>query len=57
MYIQFGCVSEHSEGPRRRIGRKLAVLCYSGILYPWKFAGKLGAVLSIRQLFSLWRWR
>ena len=53
MYIQFGCVSEHSEGPRRRIGKKLAVLCYSGILYPWKFAGKLGAVLSIRQLFSL----
>jgi hypothetical protein len=53
MYIQLGCVSEHSVGPRRRRGRKLAVSCYLSILYPWKFAGKLGAMLSIRQLFNL----
>jgi hypothetical protein len=57
MYIQLGYVSEHSVGPRRRREKKLAVSCYPSILYPWKFAGKLGAVLSIRQLFNLWRWR
>jgi len=55
--IQYCCVNEQYVGSWRRRGRNLAVSSYPSILYPWRFADKLVAQLSVRQLLNLWRWR